>query len=257
MLLISTSSLKWYWLHKIFKIAKESNYDWIDLVIENWNFDTFDQEYVKSLSDEFQVPVLSITAPDKWLDKEKIDKIIKMSTFLWSQVVNFSPPHITDKNMDWYLSYLSKLKWDLRISIAIQNIEQKFLYFVIPEYKNSNLLDIKKITWDTALNISNIDKTTWTDLMKMLWVLWSSIKNIYLSDKSWTKDWLVPWCASWWLSHLPLESFFMKLKNSWYNWFFSLKVKSQELWAWNDERVLDSLKLVKNYYKKHFIDFKP
>jgi hypothetical protein len=48
--------------------------------------------------------------------------------------------------MDWYLEYLNRIKKDNRISITMQNIEQKFLYFVIPEYRNSNLLDIKKVT---------------------------------------------------------------------------------------------------------------
>jgi hypothetical protein len=48
--------------------------------------------------------------------------------------------------MDWYFAYLNKVKLDNRISVTIQNIEQKFLYFVIPEYKNSNVLDLKKIT---------------------------------------------------------------------------------------------------------------
>lgn len=256
MLLLSTSSFKWYWLHKIFKLAKDSNYDWIDLVVEKWNFDTTDVEYIKSLSEEFWVLVLSITAPDKWIDKEKIDEIMKMSEVLKSQVVNFSPPHFTEKNMEWYLSYLSKVKTESRISVTIQNIEQKFIYFVIPEYKNSNLLDIKKVTWDTALNISNIDKSSWTDLIKMLWVLWNTIRNVYLSDKAGNKDGLLPWNAGWWLSHLPIESFFMKLKNSWYDGFFSLKVKPNELWAWNDELVLHNLENVKKYYKKHFIDFK-
>jgi hypothetical protein len=71
---------------------------------------------------------------------------MKIASNLDVQVVNFSPPHFTEKNMEWYLSYLDKIKKDNRISIAVQNIEQKFIYFVIPEYKNSNLLDIKKIT---------------------------------------------------------------------------------------------------------------
>lgn len=256
MLLLSTSSLKGYWLHKIFQIAKKSNYDWIDLDVEKGNYDTFDASYVKSLSDEFKVPVLSITSPDRWLDRQKIDEIIKMAWVLNSQVVNFSPAHITDKNMDWYLWYLSKVKTENRLSITLQNVEQKFMYFVIPEYKNSNILDIKKVTWDTALNVSSIDKSTWMDLNKMLGILWSSIKNIYICDKQWTKDWLMPWEAWGWLSHLPLESFFMKLKNSWYNWFFSLKVKPAEMWVWNEEKIEYNLESFKKYYKKHYLDFK-
>lgn len=257
MLLLSTSSLKWYWLHKTFLLASKANYDWIDLVVEKWNFDTFDYEYVKTISQDFKIPVLSVTAPDKWLDKQKVDQILKIALEVWAQVLNFSPPHITDKNMDWYLEYLNKIKKDNRISITMQNIEQKFLYFVIPEYRNSNLLDIKKVTWDTALNIANIDKASWADLIKMLWVLGNTIKNVYLSDKSWVKDWLIPGSAPGGLSHLPIESFLMKLKSSWYEWFFSLRVKPTELEAWEDEKVLYHLEFIKKYYKKHFLDFNP
>ena len=256
MLLLSTSSLKWYWLHKIFSFAKKANYDWIDLVIERLNYDTWDEEYIKSLSDSFWVPVLSITAPDKSLDKQKIDKIITIASTLQTQSITFSPPHITDKWMEWFYKYLAKIKRDTRKSIAVQNIEQKFLLFVIPEYKNANLTEIKKITWDTALNIANVDKSSWLDLLQTQTRLWNTITNVYLSDRNWPKDWLIPWSSGWWISYLPLESFLMKLRSAWYRWYFSLKVRPMELWAWNDEKVLQNLEYVKNYYKKHFLDFK-
>jgi hypothetical protein len=80
------------------------------------------------------------------MTKAKIDKLVKMAKLLKPQVMTFSPPHFNDKNADWYFKYLLKIKKDMRISIALQNIEQRFLLFVIPEYKNSNLIDLKKVT---------------------------------------------------------------------------------------------------------------
>lgn len=257
MLLLSTSSLKWYGIHKVFTIVKKSNYDWLNLVIDEKNYDTLDEKYLKGLSDAFEVPVLSITAPDKWLSKSKIDKIVKIAEILKVQVINFYPPHISDKAMPSFPKYLNKIKKDLRISIALQNVEQKFMLFVIPEYKNSNLIELKKVTGDTALNISNLDKASGIDLLKAQNMLWSSLKNVYLSDKQWLKDGLLPWDAWWGVSHLPIESFMMKLKSSWYNGFFSLRVKPQELWIWDEEKVLYNLDLVKKYFKKHFLDYKP
>ncbi len=256
MLLLSTSSLKWYWMHKIFSFVKEAKYDGIDLVIDEKNYDSLDEKYLKSLSEEFGVPILSITAPDKWLSNQKIDKIIEMAKVFQTQVINFYPPHISDKNADFFVKYLSRIKKDLRISVSIQNVEQKFKLFVIPEYKNNNLLELKKITWDTALNIENIDKSSWIDLLKTLHTLWNTIVNVYLSDRDGTKEWLLPWNSGWWLSFLPIESFLMKLKSSGYSWFFSLKVKPTELWAGNEEKVLENLKDLKNYYKKNFVDYK-
>jgi hypothetical protein len=130
------------------------------------------------------------------------------------------------------------------------------MLFIIPEYRNSNLLDIKKITWDTALNLSNIDKSSWIDLSKAQSILWNTLSNVYLNDRLWLRTWLLPGSAWGWVSYLPIESFLMKLKTSGYNWFFSLRVKPSEIWAWNDEKVLFNLEYVKNYYKKHFLDYK-
>lgn len=256
MLLLSTSSLKWYGIHKIFTIVKKSKYDWIDLVIDDKNYDTLDENYLKSLSDAFEVPVLSITAPDKWLTKAKVDKIAKIAEVLKVQVINFFPPHISDKWMDFLGKMLNKIKKEQRISVTLQNVEQKFMLFVIPEYKNSNFLDLKKMTWDTALNISNLDKSSWIDLLKAQAMLWNTLKNVFLSDKTWVKEWLLPWDAGWWVSHLPIESFLMKLKSSGYNWFFSLKVRPSELWVWEEEKILYNLEMVKKYYNKHFTDYK-
>jgi hypothetical protein len=75
-----------------------------------------------------------------------MDKIVKIAQVLNSQILNFYPPHISDKNMDFFTKYLQKVKRELRIKVTLQNVEQKFMLFIIPEYRNSNLLDIKKIT---------------------------------------------------------------------------------------------------------------
>lgn len=256
MLLLSTSSLKWYWLHKIFLLAKESNYAWIDLVLDKDNFDTLDAGYVKSLSDEFSIKVLSISAYDRCVEKPKIDKIIEMSKLLDSQIITFSPPHIKDKNVDFYIKYLNKVKKETLKTISIKNIEQKFMLFVIPEYKNANLLDVKSITWDTTLNIEAVDLSTWIDIIKSYEILWTTIKNVYLSDKDNEKTWLIPWNAWGGVSFLPIESLLMKLKMNWYSWFFSLNVKPKEIWVWNDSLVLENLSKVKKYYEKHFLNYK-
>lgn len=256
MLLLSTSSLKWYWLHKIFSIVKKSRFSWIDLVLDENNYDTQDLDYILSLTEEFWVKVLSITAYNKSLDKENIDKIIKMSEVLETQIVTFSPPHIKDKNIDFYVNYLKKIKSDTLKSISIKNIEQKFMFFIIPEYKNANLVDIKNITWDTSLSLDWIDSSTWIDIIKAYDILWNSIKNIYLADKSDKNMWLLPWKSIWWISYLPIESFLMKTKVSWYSWFFSLKVVPKELWIWNEEIILENLWNFKKYFDKYFTNHK-
>jgi len=255
MLLLSTSSLRWHGIHKIFMLVKKAGYDGLDLMIDENQFDTLDDKYLKWLSDAFQIPVLSITAPEKWLSKAKIDRIVEVATTLRSQIINFSPPHAGDKGADTFPRYLNKIKKDLRISITLQNIQQEYMLFIIPKYKNANIGELKKVTGDTALNIANVDMSAGIDLTKMQNILGSSLKNIYLSDKHGMKDGLLPGNAWWGTSHMPLESFLAKLRVAGYNGFFSLRVKPSELWAGNEEKILTNLEQIKKYFNKRFTDY--
>ncbi len=256
MLLLSTLSLQWYGLHRIFHFAQKAKYSWIDIFLDKRNFDLWDKEYIKSLSDEFWIPVLSITAPARWMNERKVNMIASMAKYLWTQVITFSPPHISDKNKEWFTKYLPKVKRDSHISIAIQNVEPKFLFFIIPEYKNATFADIRRITGDTTLNLLWIDQSSSMDIMKAQKFLGGSIKNIFFSDRYWSKTWMLPWWAWWWVSYLPLESFLMKLKSSWYSSFITLRADPRQLWVWNNDNVQKNLLFVKKYYSKHFINFK-
>ncbi len=180
MLLLSTKSFYWYGLHKIFEFAKESNYDWIELVLLKDHFDFWDEDYVLSLSNSFNIPILSIKAPSKWINEKVVDRIVSLALKLWVQNISFMPPYFKDKNTNWYIKYLVKIKRDTHLSISIENVESKFILFIIPERKDSTLMQIKKVTGDTALNISSIDNSTWLDIIKAQKFLGSSIKNIYI-----------------------------------------------------------------------------
>jgi hypothetical protein len=121
-----------------------------------------------------------------------MDKIIHMAEKFSTQVVNFYPPHITDKEVKWYLDKLSALKKQSRRSICLQNIEQKFMLFVIPEYKHNSIEDLKKVTGDTSLNVANIDKSGGMDINRTYQALGNSIKNIFISDRNGNKGGLLP-----------------------------------------------------------------
>ena len=256
MLLLSTSSLQGYGLHRIFDFVKKAWFDGIDLELNKFNYDLWDADYVKSLSDSFQMPVLSITAPWRWVNEKMVDQIVYMATKLRTQIINFYPPHFSDKSVNWFTRYLSKVKRDFHLSVCVTNIEPKFIFFIIPEYKNSSLYEIKKITWDTVLDLASIDVSSWMDILKAQKILWNSIKNVFLSDKNGSKVWMLPGWAWGGISFLPLESFFMKLKISGYNGFITLKVNKMAMWVWNEERVIQNLDYTRNYYKKHFLDYK-
>ena len=256
MLLLSTSSLTWYSLHRVFSFAKKAHYQWIDIHLTKMQFDLWDKEYIKQLSDEFQIPVISITAPLRWMSEKKVKDIVKIAKFVSAQCVTFSPPLITDKNSKWFSDTLPVIKKESHLKICVQNIESKFIFFIIPKYRHAAISELKNITWDTTLDISAIDPSSGIDIIRVQKLLGSSIQNILFSDKMWSKDSLLPGTAGGGISYLPLESFFMKLKTIWYSWHVTLKVKQTELWAWNEEQVIQKLEYAKNYYAKHFQDFK-
>jgi hypothetical protein len=117
------------------------------------------------------------------MNQKKVGRIIDLAKALGTQVVTFSPPHITDKNTTWFSSGLAKIKRDTHISIAIQNVAPKFMFFIIPEYKNSTFTQIKGITGDTTLDLLGVDTSSGMDILKAQKMLGSSIKNVFFSDK--------------------------------------------------------------------------
>ena len=252
MLLLSTVSFAWYGLHKIFEFAKQSNYDWIELVLNKKHFDYWDERYVEELSKKSWVSILSIKAPKRGINEKIVDKIVSLAIKLWVQNITFTPPHYRDKNVSWYLKYLSKVKRDTHLSISVENVEPKFAFFIIPEYKDATLMQIKKVTWDTTLDISAVSSTSWSDILKVQKILGSSLKNISFSDTHWPKKWLLPAQAWGWTSYLPLESFLMKLKASSYSGFITLEISPRELWVWTNEKIISNLEYFKKYYNKHF-----
>jgi len=248
MLLVSTSSFRGYWLHKIFKLVAKTKYDWINLDIASWDYDSEDAQYIKSLSEEFKVPVLSITAYERKMDSDMVDAMLKFAEILWAKIINFYPPHRADKDTTWFSEYLQKIKSKNKsLNLAVINVEPKTFLLFIPEYKDATLATIKKVTWDTTLAVSNIDTSTWVDLLKAFSVLGSSIKNVILSDRSGAKTDLL--LGRW---DMPLESLLIKLKENLYKWFFTLKIAPKELWVGKDELVLKRLEESRQFFERYY-----
>ncbi|MDA9129254.1 hypothetical protein N9J72_02135 [Candidatus Gracilibacteria bacterium] len=255
MLLLSTSSLTGYGLHRMFAFAKNAGYTGLDISLDMLNFDLWDEQYILELTKAFKLPIISLTAPSKGMSREKFDKIILIAETLKVQMITVSPPHLTDKDTGWFGSPLAKLKKNLHMSICIQNVEPKFLFFVIPEYRNATLRHIKTVTGDTTLDLLGVDRSSSMDILKAQKVLGNSIKNIFFSDKDGMQRGILPGGAGGGISHLPLESFLMKLKATGYAGYISLKVNPKAIGVGNADRVAQNLEYMKKYYEKHFEEF--
>lgn len=249
MLLLSTSSLRGYGLHKIFSLAHDAHYDGICLDLNPLDFDTENTHYINTLSKEFEMPIVSITAYERRISIKMVDRILEMAEALETKTVNFYPPHRLDKDGEWFSEYLPKIQQRHKdLNITVINIEPKTFLFLIPEYKDATLPLIKKITGKTALHISNVDPESGTDLIKTFSLLGNSIHNVYLSDKTGNKEELLPGKGD-----MPLESLLIKLSDGGYKGDFTLKVAPKELGAWDDEVVLKKLGEAKEYFLKHFV----
>ena len=249
MFLLSTSSLHGYGLHKIFSFAREACYDGICLDLNPLDFDTENTAYIATLSKEFKIPVVSITAYERRMTPKLVDTIIEMAKTLGSKTVNFYPPHRLDKDGGWFSEYLPKIQQRHKdLDITVINVEPKTFLFLIPEYKDATLPLIKKITGKTALHISHVDPESGTDLIKTFSLLGNSIHNVYLSDKTGNKEELLPGKGD-----MPLESLLIKLADGGYKGDFILKVLPKELGAGDDATVLKKLTEAKEYFQKHFM----
>ena len=255
MFLISTYSLKWYWLHKIWKILEWSKFDWIDLYMDPNNYDLWDVEYLKDFKNEFWIKILSISTPWATINKAKATIIFNIAKELDVQLVSFSPPFL-ENTWNSFTKFLKEVKDDYDFNISIQNIENKYILFVIPKNWNIPLNETKDVTWFTSLDVANLDNNSSVDIINAINILWSSLKNVYLSDRKWDKYWLIPWKEKSWISNLPIESFLMKLKSNSYNWFITLKVDPAELWVWNEELMKSNFDRVHSYYNKYYKEFK-
>lgn len=253
MFILSTASLLWYELHHIFALARDAHYDGIDLSLTHGLYDTWDETYLREITAITNIPIVSITAPERRVTKELIKKIMKMTDSLGIKLVNFYPPHRLDPHKDWFWEYLAEVQSrypDIQVSVI--NAPPKTFLFFIPEYGNARPEVTKKITGNSSMMIAHIDPNSGVDLMKTFALLGNTIRLIYLSDSIDDQHELFLWNGQ-----MPLESLLIKLRDLSYTGIFALKVDPRELEVGTKEKVLERLIQAKQYFEKYFSGKKP
>lgn len=252
MLLLSTSSLRGYGLHKIFLLAAEAGFDGLNLDLSQGDYDLENPEYIRTLIDQTGFPVLSVTAYERRMGRDQVEKVHRVGEMLGAKIINFYPPHRSDREGSWFNDDLPRVKThSIGRNVAVINVEPKTFLFFIPEYKDATLNSIKKITGETALSVANVDPETGVDLLKTYSLLGNSIRNVYLSDRSGTKRDLFPGKGD-----MPLESLLIKLRENGYKGAFTLRVSPRELGAGDDLVVLNKLAEAKKWYERYFLEKK-
>lgn len=248
--MLSTDSLSWYGLDLIFDTAKELNFDGIDLAM--WkNFDARHIDYVRDLSEKYDLPVKVVQISDKANIKE-MNQWVDLWKELGVEAVTINAPSIFNISSFRFLTsnlpaYKAHNKW---VKFSLINAWNENYMAVIPKHYFSNMKEIiKKYRMYLAVDVANVQEEVLDhDLIKYLPNFIPYISVIYLSDVG--KDGK---------KHLPLgdgvyklPTLLKKCKQNEYYGFFSLKVNISKKDLADIDKVKVILKKCRTYYKENF-----
>ena len=244
MLALSTDSLNGYGLNRIFAFAKEAQYEGIDLYIAPKHYDTQNAQYVKSLSDEYKMPIVAMQLPDP--TPKRVEKTIAIAKTVNCKVIIVQPPKIFSvRQTSWLKTQVPKIRAKENISIALENAPADMILGFIPKHAMNNLNEMKKFK-HACIDTTRV-ATKRQDLIRVYKSLSKYLVHVHLSNVKGSKKYYIPEDGI-----LPLESFLTKLKQDKFPGAISIKVNPKYLNAGDDEKVMKHLKDMKAYYDKYF-----
>jgi len=245
MIILHTSSLHKYGLNRIFEFVKKAGYDGIEIEVDKNNFDTQNAEYIKKLSQEFNVPIVALHAPMDSGEKS-VQHVVEMAVYLKCPLVVVASPKLMDfKFTKWLKKEVPILRKKKNIQIALANTGGKTFLGFLPERALNNVDDLKKfgmVALDCSMTASKKE-----DLIRFYEKLKKLIVHVYLSNVRRHKEYSLPNEGI-----LPLESFLKKLKLNKYDGSISVRVRPAELGAGDDELVVKKLKKVKDFIDEYY-----
>lgn len=246
MITLSTDSLKGYGLNRIFKFIKDAGYDGVDLYVDPKDFDTQDTAYVKSLAEEYGLPVVSLqTQPNA--TAKNIVEAVEMAKELGVKIVIVQPPKMFNfKYIKWLTDEVPKIRQRESISIALENAPNKTFLGIIPEHAMNNLNELRKFK-HAALDTTRVAQKK-DDLIRVFGVLKKFLVHVHLSNVKKGKGYCLPDEGI-----LPLESFLTKLKQEGYRGAVSFKIAPKFLQAGDDKKVLKYLAECKKFYEEYYV----
>lgn len=249
--LFSTDSLSGYGLDLVFELVKEAWFDGIDLAI--WkNFDSRKVDYVKKLSDNYQLPIKVIQTSDNLNDKE-INRAIDLCYALGADTITINAPNFFNFKTFSFITdnILRRRKENKSIHFSIINPEDSSIFALpIPKYRFSNMVEIvKKYLCYIWLDISNLDSDSFeSDFLRKMKDFLPYLAVVYFSDKS--RVWEGHILPGDWV--LKLSTFLKKLKEYGYNRYVSTKIKISKTDLADSDKVKLILKKARNYLQEHY-----
>lgn len=246
MIALHTNSLHKYGLNRIFEFAKEAGFDGIEIGVDKNDYDTQNAEYIKKLSDEFNLPIVALHSPENG-SAASVQHVVEMAVYLKCPVVVITPPKLLDfKFTNWLKKKTPILRKKKHIHIALLNAPGKTVLGFLPDRAMNSISDMKKFGM-AALDTSSAASKKWGNLMSVYGHLKKLIVHVHLSNINKHKEYSLPNEGV-----LPLESFLKKLKSNNYKGAISVRVRASQLHAGDDEKVIATLKKVKKFIDEFF-----
>lgn len=246
MITLSTDSLKGYGLNRIFKFIKDAGYDGVDLYLDPKDFDAWDTDYVKSLIDQHQLPVVALQTPANANAKD-IMETVEMAKIIGAKIIVIQPPKMFNfKYTKWLTTEVPKIRQREEISIALENASAETFLGIIPEHALNNLNELRKFK-HAALDTTRVAQKK-DDLIRVFDVLKKFLVHVHISNVKKGKGYALPDEGT-----LPLESFLTKLKQEGYRGAVSFKIHPKFLQAGNETKMMKNLAECKKFYETHFV----
>ena len=249
--LFSTDSLSGYGLDLVFELVKEAWFDGIDLAI--WkNFDSRKIDYVKKLSEKYELPIKVIQTSDNLNDKE-INRAIDLCYALGVDTIALNAPKFFNFKAFNFITdnILRRRKENKSIHFTIINPEDSSLFALpIPKYRFSNMVEIvKKYLCYIWLDISNLDSDTFeSDFLRKMKDFLPYLAVVYFSDKGRVWEWHI--LPGDWVLKLP--TFLKKLKEYGYTRYVSTKIKISKADLSDSDKVKLILKKSRKYLQEYY-----
>ncbi len=246
MLLISTESLKGYGLNRIFRFARDNQYDGIELALSTKDFDTQNIEYVNGLIAEYKVPV-EVVRSFSTATMKKSEFACGFAKKIGAKMVILEPPKFFDfKYASWLKTQVPALRKKLGLTVALKNGSGETLFGILPGRAMNNIGDLKRfgeVCLDTAFLYSKK-----IDLMRAYAALKKALVAVHLSNVHNGKLHSMPTEGV-----LPLESLLTKLKKDAFQNPIILNVDSKVMGVGHDKKVNENLKKARDFVVKYYL----
>jgi len=246
MFLLSSDSLRGYGLNRVFRFAKETGFDGIEVALDRRYFDTQSADYLNELQKEFDLPIRVVrTFPDSSVKQSTL--AMEIARDVGAKVLVLEPPRIFDfKYKDWMRKEVPALRKKYGIKIALKNAPSEYMWGILPGRSMTSIPDLQNFE-QVCLDVSNLFAKK-IDLMRAYEVMKPYLMHVHLSNVFRGKD-----HSALDEGIMPLESFLTKLGKDKYEHDLSLVVRPKALGAGDDKILTRSLKKARKFYDKYTV----